>query len=365
MVPPPASRWHLTDRASRIPITVDPTGIARVDLPITIDIDAGQAPTDTAVVEVDVGGDVTDDGVVHQVDPTPTDDGWTLTLLIAGTTPADARRHYQLYYNAGSGRDRSSDGEELVAVEDIGSYQGQPTWRIETVRATYYVHQIGGGFASMIDSAGNDWISYRPGGGPAGEYRGIPNAIHPESGFHPGHDGAHSELRVDGPLRAEIAIETDDAAWAGRWELFPAFARFTIERADHPYWYLYEGTPGGALTPDEDAVVRSDGTRTPAAEAWTGDLPNPEWVYFEAGNATDVLFHAHHEDDPAVDSYWPMEGEMTVFGFGRDGLDKFLESTPRQFTVGFVSEGPFEDVAAGIEAAYRPVDTIVHEPEDR
>lgn len=316
------------------------------------------------MVELNAAGDVLDDDVAHQIDPTPTATRWTLTLWLAGETPIDAHRHYQLYFNTCRGSKRSS-GDDLVSIDEIESYRDQPTWRIDTVRATYYFHQIGAGFASMIDSSGNDWISYRPGGGPAGEYRGIPNVIHPETGFHPGHEGATSELRTLGPLRAEIAIETDDEAWAGRWEIFPAFARFTIERAAHPYWYLYEGTPGGALTPEEDALVRSDGTRTPAAEAWTGDLPNPEWVYFEAGNASDVLFHAHHEDDAAVDSYWPMEGEMTVFGFGRDGLDKFLEGTPRQFSIGFVPGGPFDEVATKIEAAYRPVDTIVHDTEVR
>lgn len=47
---------------------------------------------------------------------------------------------------------------------------------------------------------------------------------------------------------------------------------------------------------------------------------------------------------------------MTVFGFGRDGLDKFLEEVPRQFTVGLTSAGQFVDVHQIIEGAYLPVE---------
>jgi hypothetical protein len=31
-----------------------------------------------------------------------------------------------------------------------------------------------------------------------------------------------------------------------------------------------------------------------------------------------------------------MEKQMTVFGFGRDGLTKFLDTVPRSFSIGFL-----------------------------
>lgn len=40
------------------------------------------------------------------------------------------------------------------------------------------------------------------------------------------------------------------------------------------------------------------------------------------------LLLAHHEDDRHVDSYWPMQGNTTVFGFGRKGLGKFMTKVP-------------------------------------
>ena len=126
-----------------------------------------------------------------------------------------------------------------------------------------------------------------------------------------------------------------------------------------PYWFLYEGTPGGNPGGQLDEVggtcLRSDGTRTPLSERWEGPLPAPGWVCFGAGNVARVLYLVHHAADEAIDSYWPMKHNMTVFGFGRLGLEKFLTQVPARFTVGFAEEGTFERVQATIDSTFRPL----------
>ncbi|MDH7569153.1 MAG: hypothetical protein QHJ73_06160, partial [Armatimonadota bacterium] len=98
----------------------------------------------------------------------------------------------------------------VVLLTPVAEYQGQPSFRVRTPSATYVFHRSGGGFASLIDRDGNDWISFRPGGGSDGKYRGIPNLIHPEGGFHPGAETCESEVVEQKPNRAVIAARSKD-----------------------------------------------------------------------------------------------------------------------------------------------------------
>ena len=68
-----------------------------------------------------------------------------------------------------------------------------------------------------------------------------------------------------------------------------------------------------------------------------------------------MLFLVHHEADEEIDSYWPMEHNMTVFGFGRLGLDKFMSRVLAHFTVGFAESGAFERAQTAIDSAFRPL----------
>ena len=150
-----------------------------------------------------------------------------------------------------------------------------------------------------------------------------------------------------------------------RWDIFPDYARLTILKMRTPYWFLYEGTPGGKLEIDSDICVRpteSGGLKTAASLKWDGDIVNlsgpGEWLYFADPKVKRSLFLIHHEDDEGIDSYWPMNEEMTVFGFGRNGLNKFMRTLPAQFTIGLCDEISFVDVSKVIDSAYR--DFIIH-----
>jgi len=131
-----------------------------------------------------------------------------------------------------------------------------------------------------------------------------------------------------------------------------------------PYWFLYEGTPGGKLDEDSDYCIRPgtpNGTKTLAKLKWDGDISHPghsgEWLCFGDGHR--AIYLIHHEDDQAIDSYWPMQGQMTVFGFGRKGLNKFMEMVPANFTIGFCEGSSFAEVSKVINSAYNPLTIAV------
>ena len=218
--------------------------------------------------------------------------------------------------------------------------------------ASYYYHIYGAGFAALYDQSGNDWISYRPSGGSAGNYRGIPNLVYPEGHFHPGNNSCTSSVVSVGPLKVKVYSESLDTQWACAWEFFPSYAKLTVLKKGGPYWFLYEGTPGGVLDA-ADFVVRSPGTRPAASLSWEQDLPPTEWVCFGDTNKPQMLYLVHHQDDSGLDSYWPMENNMTVFGFGRSNLSKYLSQVPGYFTVGFARTNDLGNISQIIDAAYR------------
>ena len=85
-----------------------------------------------------------------------------------------------------------------------------------------------------------------------------------------------------------------------------------------------------------------------------GARPSPtEWVCFGDTNKPQMLYLVHHQDDSGLDSYWPMENNMTVFGFGRSNLSKYLSQVPGYFTVGFARTNDLGNISQIIDAAYR------------
>ncbi len=309
------------------------------------------------MTEVSMSGKVIDRAVAFQLAPAAAGPG-RLTFLAKGATAAGATRHFRLHVRKPGRSMVPRKTTPLVEVSDDFEDEGQCCFRITAPSATWYYHRRGAGFSSLEDANGHDWIGYSEAKGSAGEYRGIPNLVHPEGHFHPGGTKCTTRLLASGPLKAVLESRSQDDKWAVRWEITPAWARLTVLQADHPYWFLYEGTPGGKLEPGTDACLRSDGTRAPAAKRWTGDLPGDagiEWACFSDASCPFGLFVAHLADDEAVDSYWPMQGNMTVFGFGRKGLSKHLTGAGRQFMVGFVPAGEDDKaVAAAVAARVRP-----------
>ena len=251
-----------------------------------------------------------------------------------------------------------------ITVSEVVA-QGQPSFQIETKAGTWLYHQEGAGFCSLIDSAGHDWITYQPEGGAAGNFRGIPNAVHRrnQSGnnfFHPGHNGPKGSvttLVASTADRVVLRSTSRDQRWACEWEILPdrAHLRMTkVPKDDAMFWFLYEGTPGGRFDPN-DLCLRPDGVVTPLSERWESTMKDVPWVAFiSPARQHALVLIAHQPPDVAV-SYRPMENAMTVFGFGRTlkNLDGQLSGTLR-FTVALVAETDPAKITAGVADLRRP-----------
>ncbi len=231
-----------------------------------------------------------------------------------------------------------------------------PAYRITTPNATYYLEKTGAGLSSLIDRDGHDWIGFEPttGSGSAGEYRGFPNAVHKQAGnyFHPRNDAtdpASTRVVQNTGDRVTIEVDSDNGLWAGRYEFRADGMTFTMTKmpADYRYWILYEGTPGGSFDGEDWWMTSAIDRPQPMRIEHRGDIPAPEWIAF--GDADPqverALLVVHHEDDEHPDRFYSMNREMTVFGFGRAGLTKFLDSTPQRFTIRLVETNDHDELS--------------------
>ena len=141
--------------------------------------------------------------------------------------------------------------QTLTTVQHLGRDHIQ----VETRSATYLYDPAAGGFSSLLDRDGNDWVHYRD--EPRGEYpasaastyRGLPNLVlggEDDGAGHPGHNKVTS--RVEGNV---ILTESLSGRWAWEWSFHPRGALLRVTRAPEGrrYWFLYEGPPGGNYRP--------------------------------------------------------------------------------------------------------------------
>lgn len=366
--------WWNTAWAYRVPVTFDAAGYAREDKPADVELDftallddaglSGALDVDSLrVVEVDAQNHVLDDNVPFQFDkaagfqPTKKAKG-TLIVLLQGKTAAGETRRYHVYFDLTGGNFTPADVPALVKLTDNTTDEGFSSYRLQLQNGELYYHKTGGGFSSFNDVQNHDWIDWNPTPGAAGDFRGVPNLVHPSDGgyFHPGRDNVSSAIIRRGPLHIMIRSTSLDSLWQTSWDIYPLYATMTVEKAPKPCWAQYEGTPGGDFEPDKDLIVRSTGQTNLAGESWVEDIPGPEWAYATDPAGTRSLYFIHHEQDEIVDSYRPLDDQMTILAFGRDGSNgRFLTQTPQQFTIGLVNSTNFGDVEAVVNDAYRPV----------
>lgn len=238
-----------------------------------------------------------------------------------------------------------------------GHYQGKAHFIVHTPGAVYYYDKAGGGFSRLIDREGRDWISFRQ--QPWGEYpasaasafRGIPNLVYgaDEAGAgHPGHEQCTSEQIGANKIRTT----SGSGAWEWEWTFEPGYARLDILRVnpDAPYWFLYEGTPGGLYDPKQQFTGTDQGGPlhvTP--DFYHGDkiFGHWRWAYFGHDDCETMLFIAQAEPDTLTDTFSYLGNTeaglsstdgMTVFGFGRaDGAQPLLTKI-NTFYLGFLEK---------------------------
>ncbi len=244
-----------------------------------------------------------------------------------------------------------------VRLSDGTTMGGLPAYRIETPAAVYVLEKAGGGLARMIDPDGRDWINFdhTPGSRARGEFRGFPNAVHEQGGnyFHAKNeatDSCSTKVEYAGSDRVTISAESADSLWACRYDFFPNHCTFTMTRmpADKRYWVLYEGTPGGQYDDTDWWMTSGSRQRRRLAEPHEGDIPAPEWIAFGDERLPRVLYLLHHEDDELPDRFYQMDRQMTVFGFGRQGIRKYLDRVPQRFTIGFLESTDHGEIAEAL-----------------
>jgi hypothetical protein len=262
-----------------------------------------------------------------------------------------------------------------VTPTDNVTDEGFGAISIQNQVANFFYQKEEGAFSSIVDNDGNDWVSWNgtPGSGSSGEFRGVAN-LGP-IGFHPGVDHNIETVIVShGPLKATIE-STDPDGNKLRWEFYPTFVRATVLHANVPYYFLYEGTPGGSVN-DSDTVVRSDGTVTPIDETWNdtdglGSGNGQEWAYFRDSAVASTgryIYFVHNSPDDIEDSYFDLDNAMTVFGFGRHNNpganpDQLLTAAPNVFTIGLADGGADVNAAsATINGAYRELTLTAGSP---
>lgn len=321
-------------------------------------------------------------GVLRLVEATPSPASYRELAKISGILTTKEERHYIGYSHVVMGHGkiiaRSMDGDIVCYSAPQGggtvrisetTDEGLACYKIETDNATYYYDKAGGGFTSLLDTDGVDWITFHPqaGTGSAGEYRGIPNS----GELHPGELGGITttgdQLDVSLP---KVTINTQRAGWAARWEFFPTYAKMTMTTVPSggKYWLLYEGTPGGAVD-GTDRMYLSNGRdySCNSSHPWNAGYSAPdnfedisntsgtatgmEWAFFAASEMPRSLFMVH-TDDTIEDDYWQMQDNMTVFGFGRnDSTEQLMNQTDGVLTIGFVESRDVNTVKSAIAAA--------------
>ncbi len=333
---PASQSWRFPGATHRLYVDIDPEGRdLGAGTPVEVDLEAnGLNPVHVA------------DTVSGAAAPFQFDEG---ALVFTLPDRVSQTRRFEVYLSRAAAAPRDS----AFKVTDGVEWQGQISFRIETSSATYLYHKEGAGFAALLDRQGKDWIAYNTTQGSAGTFRGIPNLGNAFA--HPGYTGergAHSRILSHGPVRVRILSERRDKTWASIWDIYAGFARMTLLKNAEPYWFLYEGTPGGRLDQKEGYLVMSDGTRLPLSQQWSGNLRGPRWVYFAGPGLPDMLFLANHQRDNGPDQYWPMQNNMTVFGFGRQFTccRQFLTAAPARFSIGLIPASDAEAAREKIES---------------
>ena len=119
-----------------------------------------------------------------------------------------------------------------------GTDEGMAAFVITTQRATYYYQKDAGGFSSIVDNQGNDWVSHNStyGSNASSEYRGLPNFVAGSSDAGAGHPGF--DLCTSTQQGANtIATTRKSGLWQWTWNFFETYAQVTMQQVDPGHTY--------------------------------------------------------------------------------------------------------------------------------
>ncbi|MBD3289680.1 hypothetical protein GF337_12815 [candidate division KSB1 bacterium] len=238
-------------------------------------------------------------------------------------------------------------------------YKGSEHFKIKTISATYFLEKSSGGFSSIFDNDGRDWVAFSNSGdakypeSAARDYRGVPNMVHGKvvdaGAGHPGFNVVRSAKQVND---STIRFVSDSGGFVWSWTFSDHYAKLTIEETieDQTYWVLYEGPVAGNYHPQSKYWGTDEGMRTEIPDFMNdGKIEETwQWVYFGDVNVDRVLFIAQKTPDDLPDVLGflgatnaglnAIDG-MVVFGFGRNKRTKPLLEKGNTFYFGFYESG--------------------------
>lgn len=245
---------------------------------------------------------------------------------------------------------------KITVVEHLGRQH----FRIKTSTAVYLYDPAAGGFSSILDKQGNDWVDYQDNDNPeypaaaASTYRGLPNLVFGGDDDGAGHPGfTQCESRVVG--RNKIHTVSLSGEWAWTWTFFKDAARLDIiiAPADRNYWFLYEGPIGGSYNPRSSfwaTDLQEPQTMIPDHYQEESSRGQHRYFYFGEKNNPYVFFMAQAKPDTHTDHFSYLGNEeigaadspdgMAVAGFGRAAGATPLLSGTNTFLIGFLPRDP-------------------------
>lgn len=236
-----------------------------------------------------------------------------------------------------------NEAKNRVSISEDAVDAGQGCFKIETPYATFFLQKENGGFSSIIDQNGTDWVNFSNSDLPQGPalaasmYRGVPNLLNdcPYDGVgHPGSVSCHTKKVND----STIYVVSLNGRMEYTWTFTSRMAYLTMLKPGTkcPYWFLYEGTPGGSYDPfnqywgtDTKGFHRS----FPDLLKGTALQDHWNWIYFgnECTRSVLVLSQMLPDDKPEMMAYMGntpagilSPDGMVVFGFGRKGIEPQL-----------------------------------------
>jgi hypothetical protein len=245
-----------------------------------------------------------------------------------------------------------------VIIEEGIEDAGQQCYRITTPNAIFFYQKEAGGFSSILDRDGNDWIGFRPDiresypSSAATSFRGLPNLVFRSDdggAGHPGFKKCFSEQVSGNQIRTTAKSEN----WQWTWTFYSDFASITINRIDsaHAYWFLYEGTVGGRFKPQEQYWGTDQGGplfSTP--DYYNGEPVYDNWKWFYVGDEklNRIFFIIHETTDDLTDTFSYLgntnegvhsQDGMVVFGFGRtENATPLMNESGQTFKIGFIDK---------------------------
>ena len=236
------------------------------------------------------------------------------------------------------------------AIEQT-SYLARPHFKIVTENATYLYDMMGGGFSSIKDKEGIEWVGFKTSedkfpAGAATCFRGLPNMVYQGEDGGTGHPG-FEQCITKVTSKNQIQTESKSGKWKWKWTFTDNGAYLNILETDttRQYWFLYEGTPGGKFDPKNQYWGNNiDGLKTDTPYLQDSVANGRwDWAYFGHNEVNRSLVVAQLTSDTLVDNFSYLgntskginaEDGMVVFGFGRTGARQLLKGNNR-FFIGF------------------------------